>query len=330
MLIKDWEFDTFLKSVLNFAAVIVHGPDRGKVTEKVSEIIKTIKSNVEGSVEIKDVTNDDLVQSKNYLYEIVYQKSFLSQLVIIKINMDLIKIDKDFLGFIECLDLEKSNLLIIESSQIKSSSVILNKFKSQKQLALLNCYQDTDKSISNSIIKYAKIYELQLDSNSITYLSNRLGNDTMITKNEIKKLATYANGNPVTFEEILLGIGDNSSITLFNLVDALGIKTKNEINYLYERSLQSGANSILIIRTVYKHISMLLNTKSEDIKDIKLIKPYIHFSRHHLVSEQLSKFTVKKLRMYIQKLYKTEIVCKLNASTSDIILKKLLLNISTY
>jgi DNA polymerase-3 subunit delta len=218
----------------------------------------------------------------------------------------------------------------MESSHIKNNSTILNIFKSKKYLALLNCYQDTDKSIKDSIIKYAKIYNLKLDVNSITYLSHRLGNDTMVTKNEIKKLSTYANGSKVTFEEVLNGIGDNSSITLFNLADSLGIKNKDEINYLYDRSLQSGANSIIILKTIYKHISMLLITKSDGIADIKLVKPYIHFSRHQLVSKQLNKFTAEKLRGYIKKLYKIEITCKLDAANSHTILKKLLLSISTY
>jgi len=305
MLIKDWEYDAFLKSVSNYAAIIIHGPDRGKVTEKVSEIIKTIKSSISGPVDIKDISSDDILQSKSYLYEVAYQKSLLSELVIIKINMDLIKIDKDFLNFLEQLDPKKSNFIIIESNHIKNNQNILNIFKNKK-------------------------YNLQLDGNSITYLSNRLGNDTMITKNEIKKLSTYANGSKVTFEEILNSIGDNSSITLFNLADSLGIKNKDEINYLYERSLQSGTNSVIILKTIYKHISMLLSTKSAGITDIKLVKPYIHFSRHQLVSEQLKMFTIKKLRAYIQKLYKVEITCKLDVANSHTILKKLLLTISTY
>ena len=330
MLIKDWEYETFLKSVLNYTAIMIQGPDRGKVTEKVSEIIKKIKSSISGPIEIKDISSDNILQSKSYLYEVAYQKSLLSELVIIKINMDLIKIDKDFLNFLEQLDSEKSNFIIMESNHIKNNQNILNIFKNKKHLALFNCYQDTDKSIRNSIIKYAKIYNLHLDENSITFLSNRLGNDTMITKSEIKKLSTYANGSEVTFEEILNSTGDNSSITLFNLADSLGIRKKGEINYLYERSLQSGANSIIILKTIYKHINMLLSCKSEGIVDIKLVKPYIHFSRHKLVSEQLNKFTIKKLREYIQKLYKIEITCKLDAANSHTILKKLLLSISIY
>ena len=75
---------------------------------------------------------------------------------------------------------------------------------------------------------------------------------------------------------------------------------------------------------------MLLVTKSEGIADIKLVKPYIHFSRHPLVSEQLNKFTIRKLRKYIIELYKIEITCKLDVANSHTILKKFLLSISTY
>ena len=75
---------------------------------------------------------------------------------------------------------------------------------------------------------------------------------------------------------------------------------------------------------------MLLSTKSAGITDIKLVKPYIHFSRHQLVSEQLNKFTIKTLREYIQKLYEIEITCKLDSANSHTVLKKLLLGISTY
>ena len=131
MLIKDWEYDAFLKSVINYAAIIIHGPDRGKVTEKVSEIIKTIKSSISGPVDIKDISSDDILQSKSYLYEVAYQKSLLSELVIIKINMDLIKIDKDFLNFLEQLDPKKSNLMIMESNQIKNNQNVLNIFKNK-------------------------------------------------------------------------------------------------------------------------------------------------------------------------------------------------------
>ena len=156
MLIKEWEYDNFLKSLLNYTAIMIHGPDRGKVTEKVNEIIKTIKSYVNGSIEIKNVLPDNLLQSTSYLHELVYQKSFLSKLIIIRINMDLIKVDKYFLALVESLNLKKSNLIIIESYSIKNNSTILNLFKLNKQLALLNCYQDTDKNIGNSIIKYSK------------------------------------------------------------------------------------------------------------------------------------------------------------------------------
>ena len=44
-----------------------------------------------------------------------------------------------------------------------------------------------------------KLYSLSLDDYSLSYLIEKLGNDTLITKNEIKKLALYSNGEKVNY-----------------------------------------------------------------------------------------------------------------------------------
>ena len=54
----------------------------------------------------------------------------------------------------------------------------------------------------------------------------KFGNDTLITKNEIKKLALYANGENISHTRILEAIGDNSIITLNELTDSVGIEKK--------------------------------------------------------------------------------------------------------
>ena len=49
------------------------------------------------------------------------------------------------------------------------------------------------------------------------------------TKNEIKKLAMYSNGEKVKYTNILEAIGDNSIITLNELTDSIGIEKKARI-----------------------------------------------------------------------------------------------------
>ncbi len=65
----------------------------------------------------------------------------------------------------------------------------MNLFSKVKGFALITCYQESN--VKQSVLKYAKLYSLELDNYSLSYLTEKLGNDTLITKNEIKKLSTY-------------------------------------------------------------------------------------------------------------------------------------------
>ena len=129
---------------------------------------------------------------------------------------------------------------IIETSYLKSHDPLLKIFVKRKNYAVFTCYQDTKKNINITISKYLKRYSLTIDKNCLSYLSDRLGNDTLITKNEIKKLALFAGNKKVSLEDILDAFGDNSVINVFSLCDSLGISNLSKINYLYDIAKQLG------------------------------------------------------------------------------------------
>ena len=192
------------------------------------------------------------------------------------------------------------------------------------------CYLDTKNNINNTIDKYLKKYSLNLDASCLHYLNDRLGNDTLITKNEIEKLALFAGNNQIKLENILNALGDNSAVTVFTLCDSLGISNLNKINYLYNKAKQSGASYMLILRSVLNHIIFLLSAKENKVIKINNIKPSIHFSRHQMVNQQITKLSLSRLKTYVTKLHKAEIACKLNNQVSDTLLKKLLSDLTLY
>lgn len=328
MLIKDWEFNKFIDNVLKFKAILIHGPDRGKVNERSDEIFKKISNFYNQSVDIVKLNYEEFSRSSSYINELIHQKSFFYKFSVIKINLDLIKADKDFISIFEDIDNEKANFIILESEYLPNNSGIVNKFRNSENLALITCYQEIN--VKNSILKYAKEFSLFLDEPSLDYLSNRFGNDSMITKSEIKKLALFADGKKISFEDILNAVGDNSVITIYNLCDSIGIASSKEINYLYDKTCSLGVNYITILRSIRKHFNILLLAKENKLNDIKNLKPVVHFSRHSKMNRQLSKLKIKSLRDYSVNILDLEISCKLNNSINDILIKKSLFDIIDY
>ena len=329
MLINDREYIKFIENISIYKLILIHGQDRGKVNEKSLEIAKRLNSLNQNSLEIINIDSDEFYKSENYFYDLVYQKSFFSKLTLVRINLDLFKSDKDILKSLENLDINKANHIIIESKYLSKNSLITSLFKKNNTYALITCYQETD--VKSSIIKYLKHYSISLEDDcSLSYLSEKFGNDTLVTKNEIKKLALYSNGKKINYTTILEAIGDNSLITLNELTDSIGIEKKVKINYLYEKTLNLGLNYIIFLRSISRHLRILLEAKSNNLKNAKDIRPLIHFSRHTKINQQIKNISMKQLKKYLVQIYELEIACKNNYGIHQLLIKKSIIDMSSY
>ena len=328
MLINEREYNKFIENISTYKFTLIHGQDRGKVNEKSLEIIKKLNFLNQNSLEIINFDSDEFYKSENYFYDLVYQKSFFSKLTLIRINLDLFKSEKDILKSLENLDINKANYIIIESKYLSKNSVITSLFKKNNTYALITCYQEAN--VKQSIIKYIKLYSLSLDDYSLNYLIEKFGNDTLITKNEIKKLALYSNGEKVNYTAILESIGDNSLITLNELTDSIGIERKETINYLYEKTLNLGLNYIVFLRSISRHLRTILEAKSNNINNAQNIRPLIHFSRHTKINQQIKTIRIHELKKYLIQIYELEIACKNNYDIHQLLIKKFIIGMSSY
>ena len=179
-------------------------------------------------------------------------------------------------------------------------------------------------------MKYLNLYSLSLDDYSLNFLIDKLGNDTLITKNEIKKLALYSNGEKINYTKVLEAIGDNSLVTLNEFTDSIGIENKVKINYLYEKTLNLGLNYIIFLRAISRHLRMILEAKSNKLKNAKNIRPLIHFSRHTKINQQIKNINIKKLKQYLVQLYELEVACKTNYNIHQLLIKKFIIGMSSY
>ena len=328
MLINEREYNRFIENISSYKFTLIHGQDRGKVSEKSLEIVNKLNSLNQNSLEIINFDTDEFNKSENYFYDLVYQKSFFNKLTLIRINLDLFKAEKDILKALENLDIKKANYIIIESKYLSKNSLITSLFKKNNTHALITCYQETN--VKKSLIKYLNLYSLSLDDYSLSYLIGKFGNDTLITKNEIKKLALYSNGEKVSYTEILEAIGDNSLITLNELTDSIGIEKKVRINYLYEKTLNLGLNYIVFLRSIGRHLRIILEAKSNNLKNASNIRPLIHFSRHTKINQQIKSISIKELKKYLVQIYELELACKNNYDIHQLLIKKFIIGMSSY
>ena len=326
MLIKEWQLSDYKTKLSHYNSILIYGPDRGKVSEIKNLLLEELKIHYKEKLEILKISEDLLVNRDFFIQELINQKSIFFDKTIILINLDLIKPNKDDIEFLKEGTVSSSNLVIFESANLTNDHFLLNEFKKQDNFLCVPCYQDNEKNLRNTILHYANKYQLNLDESTITYLIKKMGNDRMITEQEIKKLALYADNKSLSFTEVIECIGDNSILGIYKISDNLMLNNNINMNYSYDRLVNSGINYFIILRALTKHLHLLLLAKILGYKSVKEIKPPLHFSRHGEVQKQINSLNIEKIESALVELNTLEKSCKLSPTLSSILIKKFLIS----
>ena len=328
MIIKEWEYDIFLNNLKNYRSLLFYGPDRGLVKDKTDAFLEIQKKKEQGNIEVIKLMPDDFIKTENLLFEITHQKPIFFNSCIIHINLDLLKNLKEVLIFLESLNEKETNFLLLEAGTLTSEAKLLRLFKTSKNLGVIPCYLDNENKLYNFVNSYCKEIKLNISKENIKFLCAKLGNDRLVTKNEIQKLALFSNNKPLSYDAVLKGVGDNSTIRLDHICDNLLVKSSNYINGIVDKIFENGISYILLIRSLNKHLLLLFYSKILGIKDVKNFSPPLHFSRHAKIQQQLLNINLNSLAYVISQLDELETVCKKEPSMANIFVKKFVLNIS--
>ena len=321
---KDWNLKDFMKNLNHIRSFLIFGNDQGLIRQKSNYILNEIKKMVPNNIEILEYSDQVHDSIEEFLYEKVYQKSMFNEISVLKIFLESAKINKNIIDFFNTINYEKSNIIIVETGMLRTDSALVKLFKADtNRLLAIGCYNSSgdSRNIESSIRNFAAQYNLSLDMESVLYLADNLGNDSMVTKKEIEKLAIFANGKDLKKTDLVNFASDNSYLAINMICDSIYIQNLPNILKLTEKAIENN-NYIVIIRALMSHFSMLLYSKVLGISDVKQIKPFLHFSRHSNVKKQLKIIPIDRLKIILMSLNKLELDCKKDASIANILLKK--------
>ena len=194
---KDWNLKDFMKNLNHIRSFLIFGNDQGLIRQKSNYILNEIKKMVPNNIEILEYSDQVHDSIEEFLYEKVYQKSMFNEISVLKIFLESAKINKNIIDFFNTINYEKSNIIIVETGMLRTDSALVKLFKADtNRLLAIGCYNSSgdSRNIESSIRNFAAQYNLSLDMESVLYLADNLGNDSMVTKKEIEKLAIFANG----------------------------------------------------------------------------------------------------------------------------------------
>jgi len=302
MKIQNYKIDNYCKNLENNpAALLVYGPDYGLINERIDLIVNNffnVDKSHDSKLNIIDIETSSLLNDPSFLEIEAKSLSLIDNKKIIKIknaNDKALEIIKKYL-----LNPEKTCLIILTSENLTPKSKLRLYFEKHDSIAIIPCYLDDKKTISDLIINAFNKEKIKIDQNTVNLLASYLGEDRLVTISEIEKAILLA-GKKKTLknEDILSYIGDSSSINIDELCDTtLAGDIEKSFTILF-RVQSQGINAIQIIRSFIKQLQNLIVLKKLTINNnidsvINNFKPPIFFKRKPKIKNQIQ-FYLKKI-----------------------------------
>jgi DNA polymerase-3 subunit delta len=160
-----------------------------------------------------------------------------------------------------------------------------------------------------------------------------LGGDRLASRNELRKLALYAQGKErIELADVMAVVSDASALALDGVLDAAFAGRARETDSEFAKARAGGASPAAIISAAIRHVANLhkirLAVDQGDSAEfaMKRAAPPVHFSREKLVGDALRAWTAPRLLRAMQQLADASLEARRSAALAEAIAQRALLS----
>ena len=149
-------------------------------------------------------------------------------------------------------------VVVMEAPELRTSAALYKAVESSPQGAVIACYRERGTELSGSIGRILQELGVTADSAAIEWLAQRLGEDRMLLRRELEKLALFVGaGGKVTAEAAVACVAEGSAL---DLEEALMAALAGEVavaDKALNTAFAEGANAVQVVRAALRHIQRL-------------------------------------------------------------------------
>jgi DNA polymerase-3 subunit delta len=149
-------------------------------------------------------------------------------------------------------------LIVVEAGDLATRSN-LRKLAEDSAIALaVACYHDSGEAIEDVVRATLARHRLAVSSDAIAYLADRLGNDRMVSRSELDKLALYMEGKPrVELEDAIACVGDHAALSVADAIHAAAEGDAPSLDRALAAASREGESAVGIVRQALRHFQRL-------------------------------------------------------------------------
>jgi DNA polymerase-3 subunit delta len=332
--IKSSEVDRFIaKPDPSQPVVLVYGPDAGLVRERVDALVRASVDDPGDPFALARIEAEDLSANPSRLVEEAHTVPLFGgrRAVLVKAG------SRNITASLEPIIASPSSdcRIIIEAGDLKKSSPLRALCEKAKVAAALPCYVDNDAALGRLIDDEMRAADLAIAPDARAMLLSLLGGDRLASRNEIRKLALYAQGKErIELADVMAVVSDASDMALDGVLDAAFAGRTTDTETEFAKARAGGSSPAAIVSAAIRHVAnlhkMRLAIDGGDSADFAMKRgaPPVHFTREKLVGDALRAWSASRLLRAMAQLADASLEARRNAPLAEAIAQRTLLSLA--
>ena len=296
-------------------AVLLYGPDAGLVRERADAVARTVCADLSDPFRIAALNGAVLAADPARLADEAAQLSLVGGRRVVRVRGAADAIARLFAGFLA--DLPGEALVVVEAAELSSASALRRAFEGSPRAAAVGCYPDGPRDRAVVIRESLAAHRVAASRDATQYLVDHLGDDRLVTRSELDKLALYVgDGGRVELEDAVLSVGDSAALELDDAVMAAAEGDMARLDRVLGRVFQEGELPVSVVRAMLRHLQRLHGlaarvaggVPAEDV--MRAARPPIFFKYQDGIRRQLALWRETGLRTALGRLAEAEIRIK--------------------
>jgi len=316
-----------------YSIFLVFGPDTGLVRERVDALMRASVDDPCDPFALARIEGDELTANPARLVEEVHTVPLFGSRRAVLVKAGSRNIGPAVEAVVNAPSPECR--VIIEAGNLTKSSLLRGLCEKAKVAAALPCYPDNERALASLIDEEMRANNLTIGPDARGELIALLGADRQASRNEIRKLVLYAQGQKtIGLDDVIAVVADASQIALDGLVDAVFAGKAAEADNEFGKARASGSSPAAIVSAAIRQVANLHKMKlaiegGDSIEfAMRRAAPPVHFSRERAVSEALRAWTPARLVRAMEQLSEASLDMRRNSPLAESIAQRMLLSLA--
>lgn len=313
-------------------AVLLYGPNAGLVHERADRLAAAIAPPGD-PFRTSELSPDDLKNDPARLNDEAQALSLGGGRRVVRLRGATDAVAKAFEGWLD--GASGDSLMVVEAGDLSPRSTLRKLFEGAACGAAVPCYADEGRSAEEIVGAILESHGLAIERSALDRLLGALGDDRLVIRSEVEKLALYARGKGrLGVEDVEAAIGDSGEMSLEAVALAAASGDGEALERALARAYRAGAEPVSLLRAAAGHLQrlhLIAGQTAEGTPEeaaLDALRPPIFFKTAPAFRRQLRLWDAARLMDALKLLAEAEKACKTTGNPAETLCARALLGIA--